>query len=350
MRTKEHNHFHVSENPTLDYLDSHQNKIDKSIPIFPEESVSKVLKPLNKKEEFLCRIRSNGKLKYKRYTSSPLRYAGGKSLAVGLVVELLPENIKRIASPFMGGGAIEIACAKELGVEVLAYDVFDILCTYWQVQLSSPTTLFNRLKKFTPNRKTFSEVKERLKAYWQKKEKLNHYDLAAYYYFNSNTSYGPHFLGWPSDVYLNEDRYAKMIEKVGVFNAPGLSVKCADFEDSIPNHANDFLYCDPPYYLEEGNTFCGMYPHRNFPIHHRGFRHDVLRDLLLSHKGGFILSYNDCPLIRDWYSDCNIAAPKWQYTFGQGDTRIGKNRQMRNGGSYIKKSHELLIWNIPSDE
>lgn len=39
-----------------------------------------------------------------------------------------------------------------------------------------------------------------------------------------------------------------------------------------------------------------------------------------------------------------MVAPKWQYTFGQGDTRIGANRQNLNGGSHIKKSHELLIW------
>ena len=37
------------------------------------------------------------------------------------------------------------------------------------------------------------------------------------------------------------------------------------------------------------------------------------------------------------------SALKWQYTFGQGDTRIGANRQNLNGGSHIKKSHELLI-------
>jgi len=178
-------------------------------------------------------------------------------------------------------------------------------------------------------------------------EKLNYYDLAAHYYFNSNTSYGPHFLGWPSDVYLNNDRYSKMVEKVENFTALQLKVNRRSFEWSIPHHKNDFLYCDPPYYLDEGKTFVGMYPHRNFPIHHKGFKHEALRDLLLKHKGGFILSYNDCPIIRHWYSDFNIETPKWQYTFGQGDTRIGENRREQNGGSHVKKSHELLIWSLP---
>ncbi|MCY4503418.1 MAG: DNA adenine methylase [Alphaproteobacteria bacterium] len=300
-----------------------------------------------RKAHFLDRLRSTGKLDYKRYLTSPLRYAGGKSLAVGMVVNLMPDAIERVASPFMGGGSVEIAIARELGLPVAAYDVFDILCTYWQEQLQRPSALARRLRAFAPDRPTFARVKTRLEGHWKRGETLNRYDLAAHYYFNSNTSYGPHFLGWPSDIYLSQDRYAKMVEKVEAFSAPGLTVRCMGFERSIPRHAADFLYCDPPYYLEEGKTFVGMYPHRNFPIHHAGFRHEALRDLLLKHKAGFILSYNDCPTIREWYSDCNIETPEWQYTFGQGDTRIGENRRERNGGSHVKKSHELLIWRHP---
>ena len=298
----------------------------------------------DRKGAFLRSIRSTGKLEYKRYIASPLRYAGGKSLAVGFVVELLPDNISRLVSPFMGGGAVEIACANELGIDVIGYDVFDILCAYWQVQIASPVKLANTLRKFEPNRDTFKKVKHRLSRHWHKEERLNKHELATYYYFNSNTSYGPHFLGWPSDMYLNDQRYPRMLEKVANFRAPNLTVKCEKFETSIPKHVGDFLYCDPPYYLEDGKMFVGMYPHRNFPVHHVGFRHDLLRDYLLSHEGGFILSYNDCETIREWYKDCNIETPQWQYTFGQGDTRIGKNRKKNNNGSHVKKSHELLIW------
>ena len=300
-----------------------------------------------RRDFFLRNLQSSGKLKYKRYLGSPLRYAGGKSLAVGMVTELLPDGLDRIMSPFMGGGSVEIACANQLGLNVTAYDVFDILCAYWKVQIEAPEELATRMRKLTPNRETFKAVKERLKRHWKDGDELEPYDLAAHYYFNSNTSYGPHFLGWPSDIYLSGPRYEKMVLKSESFRAPRLKVRCASFEESIPKHADEFLYCDPPYYLDEGKTFVGMYPHRNFPIHHKGFRHDLLRDLLLNHKAGFVLSYNDCGIIRDWYSDCEMTTPKWQYTFGQGDTRIGENRRERNNGSHIKKSHELLIWRYP---
>lgn len=319
-----------------------ENIKESSHPLFTHEDLA------FKKSVFLSFLRSNGKLEYKRYVASPLRYAGGKSLAVGFIVELIPDDIKRVVSPFLGGGSVEIAFANELGIEVIGYDVFDVLCIYWQIQLSKPNLLANKLRDFKPNRNTFSDVKKILKQNWDGERKMDKLELASHYYFNSNTSYGPHFLGWPSDVYLDPLRYQKMVDKVERFSAPNLSVKCMDFEHSILKHTNDFFYCDPPYYLEEGKTFVGMYPHRNFPIHHKGFKHELLRDFLLNHRGGFILSYNDCDIIRDWYSDCNIETPEWQYTFGQGDTRIGENRRKLNNGSHVKKSHELLIWRHPA--
>ena len=140
-----------------------------------------------------------------------------------------------------------------------------------------------------------------------------------------------------------------MAEKVRDFRAPNLQVECASFEDIMAKHRYDFLYLDPPYYLDgDSKTFVGMYPHRNFPIHHEGFRHDLLQELILKHKGGFILSYNDCTDIRKkLYKDFNMDFPKWQYTFSQGDTRIGENRLRDNNGEYVKKSHELLIWKMP---
>ena len=302
-----------------------------------------------RKNQLLARLRSPSKLDtYKRYIGSPLRYAGGKTLAVGHIVNLLPDKLNRLVSPFLGGASVEIAVAKELGIEVIGYDIFDILTNYWQFQVSQPEALAKKLKKFEPTKEEYSRVRDIMKKHWKGEKRIHGLELAAVYYFNHNTSYGPHFLGSQSSVYLQSVRYEKTIEKVKNFDVKNLKVFCDSFENVIPKYKNDFLYCDPPYYLDgDSKMFVGMYPHRNFPIHHKGFRHELLRDLLKEHTGGFILSYNDCSTIRDWYKDFNMITPTWQYTFSQGDTRIGKNRKDKNNGSYIKKSHEIIIWNHP---
>ena len=278
-----------------------------------------------RKEAFLDKMRSpNGKARYKRYLGSPLRYAGGKSLAVGKIVEHLPNNINRIISPFFGGGSFEIACSKEIAIPVIGFDIFDILVNYWQVQISEPEKLAEELKKFSATNDGFKEVKERLKKHWENTELIeNKIILAAHYYYNHNTSYGPGFLSWPSSVYMQEKRYISMIEKVRSTKLSNLKVLC--------DSKNDFLYCDPPYYLKgDSKMFKGIYPQRNFPVHHNSFDHNKLRDLLIEHKADFILSYNDCSDIRKMYKDFKIIDVSWL------------NRKNDSRG-HTKKSHEILI-------
>jgi DNA adenine methylase len=128
-----------------------------------------------------------------------------------------------------------------------------------------------------------------------------------------------------------------------------LRVECSDFESVIAKHADDFIFLDPPYYLEgDSKMFKGMYPNCNFPIHHSNFNHKKMCDLLKRHKGGFLITYNDCTTIREWYKEYKFEFPEWQYTYGQGETRIGKNRKTAEKEDNIKDSHEIIIICWPS--
>jgi len=306
---------------------------------------------LNKKNEFLKNIISKNpesNNKYKRVAESPIRYAGGKSLAVGHVIELLPNNINKVISPFFGGGSIEIAMSKYLDIEVIGYDIFDILCNYWKYQIENPKLLYEELKKLKPNKEEFEKIRKILNKVWKKEIKLDSLTLAVYYVYNFNLSYGPGFMGWSSKIYLNQKRYDRMIEKIRDFKPKKLKVECADFESVIKNNKNDFLYCDPPYYIgPDSKMFKGIYPMRNIPVHHNNFPHEKLRDLLKKHKGGFILSYNNCETIREYYKEFKQFFPSWQYTMGQGETRIGKNRLINGTNNNIKESHEIIIYSPP---
>ncbi len=308
-----------------------------------------ILESPPRQHAFLHRLASasSSARRYKRYSGLPLRYAGGKSLAVGFVIEQLPKNVRQVMSPFVGGGSVEIACANELDAKVLAYDVFDILTNYWQVQLKHPYKLADQIEKWQPSKAQFIQVKARLKQHWKRELRIrSKLELAAHYWFNHNLSYGPGFLGWMSSIYEEEDRFHRLVGKVRNFSCANLQVAAGKFEDTIPQHPHDFLYCDPPYYLgEDSKMFRGIYPQRNFPVHHNGFEHEKLAALLHQHKGGFVLSYNDCEAVRAWYKKFKIVEVEWQYTLGQGETRIGKNRMENGTKHHVKNSHELLIVN-----
>ena len=316
---------------------------------------------------YLSQIKSTSKnTKYKRICMSPLRYAGGKSKAVGLVLENLPElKEKKIVSPFFGGGSLEIVLSKELGYEVIGYDIFSFLTNFWDQLINNNKDFVDELKKLIPDKENYTRNRHILLNYWDKvkpddlhyktRDKLELTDAektimdnnkllqAVYYYYNMQLSYGPMFLGWPSSVYLKNEKYEKIINKLENIDLGNLSVKCDTFENVITNHCDDFLFLDPPYYLgEDSKMFKGMYPNCNFAIHHNNFNHKLMRDLLKNHKGGFFITYNDCPTIREWYKEYTLVYPKWQYTYGQGEKRVGKNRKDKKENN-VKESHEIFI-------
>lgn len=290
---------------------------------------------------------------------TPIRYAGGKSRAIKHITPYVT-NVNKIVSPFLGGGSLEVHWAS-LGKEVVGYDLFDVLVNFWNVLLNNREELVEKLKEITPTSEEYSRIKEILMKWDNTQEmlkdwKTDHYKrdevinldnvtAAAYYYFNHNTSYGPGYLGWGSSVYLTEKKWNDMIDKISKFELPKLSVEQGSFEEIIPKHNEDFLYLDPPYYLEkdsDNKMFTGIYPMRNIPIHHDGFDHELLRDLLKKHKGGFILSYNNCETIREYYKEFEFHYPSWNYSMGNGEKRIGKNRT-EAGITNSKDSHEILI-------
>jgi DNA adenine methylase len=290
---------------------------------------------------------------------TPLRYAGGKSKAIKIITPYV-EGVDKIVSPFFGGGSLEVHWAS-MGKEVIGYDIFGTLTNFWDVMLNNREEFVNKLKTISPTPDEYKRIKEILinwdqtqemlstwKTDYYKREDvvtLDNITAAAYYYFNHNTSYGPGYLGWGSSVYLKQEKWDKMIDNISKFIVPTLSVSQGSFEEVIPKHREDFLYLDPPYYLEkdlDNKMFTGIYPMRNIPVHHDGFDHEKLRDLLLAHEGNFVMSYNNCETIREYYKDFELFYPKWNYSMGNGETRVGKNRTDM-GITNIKESHEILI-------
>ena len=329
----------------------------------------------NKIDIYLEKITSKNtksKNKYKGASHSTIRYAGGKTKAIGLILEHFPRNLNKVISIFMGGGSFETILAKELDIEVIGYDIFSELVNFWNIQINNKQELYEELKKLTPDKDNYTKNRHILLNYWDKikpedlkyktrkvvpltddeKMLLDNNDIvrAAYYYYNHQLSFGPMFLGWASSNYLKQKPYDNILERVKNFDVNNnLEVREKSFELSIVEHPNDFLFLDPPYMLNEckdSKMFKGIYPNSNFAIHHNGFNHKLMRDLLKKHKGGFMITYNDCPTIRKWYEEFKQIYPRWQYTFGQGETRIGKNRK-EGDSSNIKKSHEIFIISLP---
>jgi DNA adenine methylase len=242
---------------------------------------------------------------------SPLRYPGGKSRAVKEILQYFPIGLDTIASPFLGGGSIELALASK-GVEVYAYDVFEPLTDFWQVLLKEPKKLAELVRQYHPltNSKFYSLQKEFLHLK-SKREKA-----AVFFVLNRASFSGTTLSGGMSP---HHPRFTeKIIEYIESFKTEKLHVEKMDFHQSIAKHKNDFLYLDPPYANGEG-----LYGTNGDT--HKAFDHTGLATVLKSREG-WVLSYNDCEKVRDWYKGFTMLTPKWAY-----------------GMNTDKKSSELLI-------
>ena len=84
--------------------------------------------------------------------------------------------------------------------------------------------------------------------------------------------------------------FAKRCENVVIENQ--------DFETLIKHYdrPTTFTYCDPPYFTSEYVYDCGFTWEDHLRLYHA----------LAGMKGKFLLSYNDCPEIRELYKEYNF--------------------------------------------
>ena len=296
----------------------------------------------------------------KLMNKTPIRYAGGKTRAIKHIIPYFPTDLTNVISPFMGGGSLEVYLTN-LNINVHGFDIFKPLVTFWDEMINDNENFVNFLRTIEPTAENYKVVKDKLVNWEYTQEMLKGWktdfyvrenpitltsvEIASYYYFNHNTSYGPGYLGWPSSVYLTQTKWNKMIDDISKFDGSKLRVSQSDFSDVIIGHPNDFIYLDPPYFMgkdSDNKMHAAIYPMKNIPVHHEGFNHELLRDLLHSHSGKFIMSYNNCETIREYYKDFRLEYPTWNYSMGNGETRIGENRT-REGIVNHKESHEILI-------
>ena len=111
----------------------------------------------------------DGSSSLKRVCMSPLRYAGGKSKAVGLILSNLPKlKTKRIVSPFFGGGSFELCASQELGIEVIGYDIFGMLTNFWNVIINDTTKaeFIRELRKFSITQEEWEFIEKTIPDYY----------------------------------------------------------------------------------------------------------------------------------------------------------------------------------------
>lgn len=257
-------------------------------------------------------------VEFQRPIRSPLRYPGGKSRAVKIIYDYIPKNVKKICSPFLGGGSLEIHCAQN-GKIVYGYDSFKPLVDFWRCLLSNPEKLARNVEKHYP-----VEKEEFYRLQTVQFDSKSQIESATLFFVLNRTSFSGSTLSGGMATGGDEEnpnpRFTKSsIERLREFRLDNLFVELADFKESIPKHDDAFLYLDPPYMIDSK-----LYGRKGDL--HRDFDHQGLANIL-KERNNWILSYNNSEDIDKLYEGYVKRYPDWKY-----------------GMSNNKSSREVLIF------
>lgn len=229
---------------------------------------------------------------------SPLNYPGAKRWLVRTLFNMIPEGTRKIVSPFMGGGVFEINAALR-GYDVYGCDTDTHLVDFYQAFVENPGQLFadaqGILAMHTP--KTLRKLKRE-----HRKQGYKKITPALFWVFNRLSYNGFTFKSitvvdyekHAGRFYRKHEKWNSCTRRVFTMDAfqylklPSLSIACQDFQDTLREHTNGFLYCDPPYW-KEGDA-----------VYRCHFDHERLHTEL-TQKRCWALSYDDCEWVRDTY-------------------------------------------------
>ena len=279
---------------------------------------------------------------------SPLRYPGGKTRAVKIILDHIPEDTGELCSPFFGGGSIELAVA-ERGTRVVGYDLFKPLHWLWKALLEDKEELAKIADSFRFFNDEFYETKTGtsvVRGLWKKdfldlRDELRNakeYSVrnAAIFYALNRSSFSGETL---SGGYSKRAGYVRFtdssIQRILDFEGKNFGVECECFKTSILKNPNALIYADPPYALDKHKLYGDK---GNM---HKGFDHLALYEVLSS-RSNWILSYNNKEWIREMYKDYEILDVSWAYSmnniYSKKEREAGQKKKM-------KESSEILIIN-----
>ncbi len=246
-----------------------------------------------------------------------LNWIGGKRLLRKQINTLIPENIGTYIEPFGGGAWVLFYKDKWAPLEIYN-DLNSDLVNLFKCAKHHPTELIREYEWTVTSRELFYETLESKPETDIKK--------AAKFLCAISLSFG----GKGQHFGISRQRPIKKpentLERIKSIHKrlSGVILENLSFEKIIEKYDLPcaFFYCDPPYTEGAGYEVTSC----------EDFDHEKLCEVLKNINGRFLLSYNDSPIIREWYKDFNIIETSRQK---------GINNKCPNGREY----KELLIMN-----
>ncbi|HRW20909.1 MAG TPA: DNA adenine methylase [Bacteroidales bacterium] len=251
---------------------------------------------------------------------SPLRYPGGKSRAVKLISQIIPE-FDEFREPFLGGGSIFIYAKQRYpNKKFWVNDIYLELFKFWEIAQNDVNLL---IKKIYEWRNRFPVGKELHRFLNENLNNFNDLERAtAFFIYNRITFSGTSLSGGYSEHAFTGRFTESSIQRLKPFATVinGSTITNLDYEDLVKSKGkNVFIFLDPPYYSAKKSALYG----KNGNLH-KSFDHKRFADTMKNCKHKWLITYNDSEYIRELFSFANIIS--WDLTYGMRNVSAGSNQ------------------------
>lgn len=219
--------------------------------------------------------------------NSFMSWIGGKKALRDEIIARFPTSYKKYIEVFGGGGWVLFRKPPNGDVEIFN-DFNGNLVNLYRCVREHPEALIQELTYVLNARLDFEYMKEVLHS----KAAISDIKRAAYYYCLIRYSYASGVRSFGASPHSMWNNFPLIRQASGRLQR--VVIENRDCFDLITQYDKEdsFFYCDPPYYETERYYEGDGFGESN---------HAKLADLLCSIQGKFLLSYNDCPEIRQLY-------------------------------------------------
>jgi DNA adenine methylase len=272
---------------------------------------------------------------------SPLRYPGGKSKAIGQIINYLPERqgcaegvrFSEYREPFVGGGSVFIYLKQQYpDLKIWINDLNTELYLFWkfaQADLSKLVEEIRRIKRnYTEGKVLFQELT------MIEVRDLSDFDRAVrFFVLNRITFSGTVEAGGFSQEAFQKrftDSSIDRLEKLASI-VKDIKITNVDYSELLTTEGKAvFIFLDPPYFIATKSRLYG----KNGDLH-SSFDHALFAERMRDCHHQWLITYDNSPQIRENFNFTNIY--DWELQYGMNNYKQEKSA----------KGKELFIVNYP---
>lgn len=246
-----------------------------------------------------------------------IRWVGGKSRLLSRIFPHIPANIHNYYEPFLGGGAVFLACKHRISGQANLADLNDHLISAWIAIRDEPSKLRPLLDRFLENDSKDFYYKVRAENPKDAVEKAARFlylnGVSWNHLWRENSKTGAMNVPW-GDRKFKGFSFSDLSEISAILQ--GVTITKSDFRDVLASaKAGDFVYLDPPYLPIFSRPELEKEPTAKFNKYTaKTFELPDLVELAelcsaMNRRGvNWIMSNRDTPIVRELFSRYEIVS------------------------------------------